>query len=60
MATYYGFLWIVAVLGVLRCLVQMAEVHASHPTLYNSLWLLTRFGEPNCSAKPADLAQHLL
>ncbi|KAK9808438.1 hypothetical protein WJX73_005892 [Symbiochloris irregularis] len=44
MATYYGFLWVVAVLGALRCAVQMAEVHASHVTLFNSLWLLTRFG----------------
>lgn len=44
MATYYAFLWIVAILGALRCAVQVAEVHAKHRTLCNSLWLLTRFG----------------
>ena len=44
-ATYYAFLWLVCLLNVLRCSVQMWQVHPlSHVHLWNGLWLSTRFG----------------
>ncbi|KAK9817983.1 hypothetical protein WJX72_005332 [[Myrmecia] bisecta] len=44
MTTYYGFLWVVTLLNVLRCFVQVAASEATHPVLWNLLWMLTRFG----------------
>lgn len=45
MTTYYGFLWVVCAINVLRCGVQMWQVEpAEHVRLYNALWLTTRFG----------------
>eukprot|EP00877_Chromochloris_zofingiensis_P011606 jgi/Chrzof1/669/Cz01g24150.t1 len=44
MATYYGFLWAITVLNLLRCTVQIAQTGASHIVLWNLLWLLARFG----------------
>jgi hypothetical protein len=45
MTTYYGFLWGITLLNSLRCLVQMLQLGGAHATLWNTLWLLTRFGE---------------
>jgi hypothetical protein len=45
MATYYGFLWGITVLNLFRCILQMVQTGSSHATLWNVLWLLTRFGE---------------
>ncbi len=45
MATYYGFLWAIGLLTVLRCIVQIAETGTGQPVLWNLLWLGTRFGE---------------
>ena len=45
MTTTYVFLWVVCVLNVLRCGVQMWQAApAHHETLWNALWLATRFG----------------
>ena len=44
MTTYYVFLWVVSVLNIVRCFVQMAEVEERSPVLWNVLWLMTRFG----------------
>ena len=45
MATYYGFLWALTALNVLRCLVQIGTAGGSaHTGLWNGLWLLARFG----------------
>lgn len=44
MTTYYGFLWTVSLLNILRVFVQIAQTEASHPTLWNWLWIITRFG----------------
>ena len=50
MATYYGFLWLVGALNLLRVFVQIAETEASHPSLWNWMWIGTRFGAPlRCS-----------
>ncbi len=43
MSVYYAFLWIISVLQLLRFAVQVGE-GASHATLWNLSWLLTRFG----------------
>lgn len=48
MATYYGFLWAITILNVARCILQMtrsAGTSTGHATLWNMMWLLTRFGE---------------
>ena len=45
MATYHGFLCVVTALAVLRSMVQVLELHARSPVLWNLLWILTRFGE---------------
>lgn len=46
MATYYAVLWLVALLNGVRVLVQLLEGFSQkHVLLWNSLWLLTRFGE---------------
>jgi Predicted membrane protein len=44
MSTYYVFLWAVEALNVLRILLQIGSTEASHPALWNSLWIGTRFG----------------
>ena len=44
MTTYYGFLWTVSLLNLLRVFVQIGQTEASHPTLWNWLWIITRFG----------------
>ena len=45
MASYYGFLWVVALLNGLRCIVQMLEgFSGEHLVVWNILWMLTRFG----------------
>ena len=43
MSVYYAFLWIISILQLLRFVVQVGE-GASHATLWNLSWLLTRFG----------------
>ena len=45
MTTYYSWMWVVGLLGVVRSVMQMAEASAPHPGLYNIVWLVTRFGE---------------
>jgi hypothetical protein len=47
MGTYYGFLWAITILNLFRCILQMARNGTSsiHASLWNTLWLLTRFGE---------------
>lgn len=45
MSVYYAFLWIISGLQLLRFVVQVGE-GASHATLWNLSWLLTRFGAP--------------
>lgn len=45
MITYYAFLWLVCVLNVLRCCLQMWQASPlNHLKLWNALWLTTRFG----------------
>ena len=50
MTTYYGFLWGVSLLNLMRCIALVAEdLQPSGdkylpPLLLNDLWLLTRFG----------------
>lgn len=45
MSTYYVFLWAVEALNLLRILLQIAtSTEASHPALWNWLWIGTRFG----------------
>lgn len=44
MATYYGFLWAVSLLNILRCLTQIAQTGHKDPVAWNVMWLLTRFG----------------
>lgn len=44
MATYYGFLWLVGALNLLRVFVQIAQTETQHPTLWNWMWIATRFG----------------
>lgn len=47
LTTYYGALWLVAILNTVRVLVQMLEGFSQrHLAIWNTLWLLTRFGEP--------------
>jgi phosphatidylserine/phosphatidylglycerophosphate/cardiolipin synthase-like enzyme len=55
MATYYGFLWGSTVLNLFRCILQMVQTGSSHATLWNVLWLLTRFGEHAAAATAATL-----
>ena len=45
MTTYYGFLWTVSLLNLLRVFVQIAQTEVSHPALWNWMWIITRFGE---------------
>lgn len=51
MGTYYGFLWAITILNLFRCILQMARNGTSntHASLWNTLWLLTRFGEYHCT-----------
>ena len=51
MTTYYSWMWVVGLLGVVRSVMQMAEASAPHPGLYNVVWLVTRFGEGSLSAR---------
>ncbi len=50
MTTYYGFLWGVSLLNLMRCIALVAQdLQPSGdeyipPLLLNHLWLLTRFG----------------
>ena len=45
MITYYAFLWLVCILNVLRCGLQMWQsTPLNHVRLWNALWLATRFG----------------
>lgn len=45
MSTYYVFLWGVEALNLLRILLQVVtSTEASHPALWNWLWIGTRFG----------------
>ncbi|GAQ78512.1 hypothetical protein KFL_000140320 [Klebsormidium nitens] len=45
MSTYYGFLWIVCALNILRVLVQIFDAEpADSPRAWNVTWLITRFG----------------
>lgn len=50
MGTYYGFLWAITILNLFRCILQMARngTSSTHASLWNALWLVTRFGE--CAA----------
>jgi hypothetical protein len=50
MGTYYGFLWAITILNLVRCILQMARngTSSTHASLWNALWLVTRFGE--CAA----------
>lgn len=55
MATYFAFLWCITILNLFRCVLQMARngTSSTHATLWNALWLLTRFGElPNAPKNP--------
>lgn len=47
MGTYYGFLWAITILNLFRCILQMARngTSSTHASLWNALWLVTRFGE---------------
>jgi hypothetical protein len=49
MATYYALLWGMAGLNAVRCLLQMLHAGSTtsspgHAALWNTFWLLTRFG----------------
>lgn len=45
MGTYYGFVWGVTALNLLRSVVQIAQAGSGPPpVLWNVLWLATRFG----------------
>ena len=60
MQVFFAFMWLTGVLGVVRSIAQMAEVHAPHPDLYNIVWLGTRFGALCCTPlRPHCLMQSL-
>lgn len=46
MGTYYGFLWAITLLNLVRCILQMSRngTSVAHASLWNAFWLLTRFG----------------
>mmetsp|Transcript_15989 Transcript_15989/g.44611 ORF Transcript_15989/g.44611 Transcript_15989/m.44611 type:complete len:304 (-) Transcript_15989:306-1217(-) len=44
MTTYYTFLWIVSILSVMSCMIEIVQTVDKHPALWNLLWLLMRFG----------------
>ena len=48
MSTYYVFLWAVEALNVLRILLQIGSTEASHPALWNSLWIVLAFLAWSC------------
>eukprot|EP01018_Ginkgo_biloba_P006217 Gb_04541 [translate_table: standard] len=44
MGTYYAFLWVVAVLNLVWCLLQVWQAHPGQATAWNVFSLVTRFG----------------